>query len=68
LIGGPTTIETIRAQGVLDKLELVVLPFLLGSGMRLTPTLDPSTGLTFESSRVIDGGSVEIVYTVDSAA
>ena len=68
LIGGPTTIETLRALGALDKLELVVLPFLLGSGMRLTPTLDPSTGLTFESSRAIDGGSVEIVYAVDPPA
>ena len=49
LIGGPTTIETFRALGALDKLELVVLPFMLGGGMRLAPTLDPSTGLTFES-------------------
>jgi dihydrofolate reductase len=65
LIGGPTTIETFRALGALDKLELVVLPILVGGGMRLTPTLDPSTGLTFESSRAINGGSVEIVYTVD---
>jgi dihydrofolate reductase len=68
LIGGPTTIETFRAHGALDKLELVVLPFLLGGGMRLTPTFDPSTGLTFESSRAIDGGSVEIVYAVDPPA
>jgi dihydrofolate reductase len=68
LIGRPTTIETFRALGALDKLELVVLPFLLGGGMRLTPTLDPSTGLTLESSRAIDGGSVEIVYTVDPPA
>jgi dihydrofolate reductase len=68
LIGGPTTIETFRALGALDKLELVVLPILVGGGMRLTPTLDPSTGLTFESSRAINGGSVEIVYTVDPPA
>jgi dihydrofolate reductase len=68
LIGGPTTIETFRALGAVDKFELVVLPILVGGGMRLTPTLDPSTGLTFESSRAIDGGSVEIVYTVDPPA
>jgi dihydrofolate reductase len=64
LIGGPTTIETFRAIGAIDKLELVVLPFFLGGGMRLTPTLDPGTGLTFESSRALPGGSVETVYTV----
>ena len=68
LIGGPTTIETFRALGALDKLELVVLPILVGGGMRLTPALDPSTRLTFESSRAINGGSVEIVYTVDPPA
>lgn len=59
-----TTIETFRAIGAIDKLELVVRPFFLGGGMRLTPTLDPGTGLTFESSRALPGGSVEIVYTV----
>jgi dihydrofolate reductase len=30
LIGGPRTIETFRALGALDKLELVALPLLLG--------------------------------------
>jgi dihydrofolate reductase len=68
LVGGPRTIETFRALGALDSLELVVLPFLLGDGMRLTPALSPDTGLNFESSRLLPGGSVEIVYAVDKAA
>jgi dihydrofolate reductase len=38
LIGGPRTIETFRALGALDKLELVILPLSLGAGMRLTPS------------------------------
>jgi len=38
LVGGPRTIETFRALGALDQLELVVLPLLLGAGMRLTPS------------------------------
>jgi dihydrofolate reductase len=62
LVGGPRTIETFRALGALDKLELVVLPLLLGDGMRLTPSLSPETALTFESERALPGGSVEIVY------
>lgn len=49
----------------LDKLELVVLPLLLGDGRRLTPALNLDTGLSFESERALPGGSVEIVYTVD---
>jgi dihydrofolate reductase len=64
LVGGPRTIETFRALGALDKLELVVLPLLLGGGMRLTPPLSPDTGLTFERERTRAGSSVEIVYAV----
>ena len=62
LVGGPRTIETFRALGALDKLELVVLPLLFGAGMQLTPSLSPDTGLTFERERALPGGSVEIVY------
>lgn len=64
LIGGPRTIETFRALGALEKLELVVLPLLLGDGTRLTPSFSPDTGLKFERSRALPGGSVEIVYEV----
>jgi dihydrofolate reductase len=62
LVGGPRTIETFRAHGALDKLGLIVLPLLMGEGMRLTPSLSTDTGLTFESERALPGGSVEIVY------
>ncbi|MET9029462.1 dihydrofolate reductase family protein [Nocardia sp. NPDC004168] len=64
LIGGPRTIDTFRALGALDKLELVVLPFLVGGGMRLTDALSVDTGLEFEASRALPGGSVEIAYRV----
>jgi len=64
LVGGPRTIETFRALGALDKLELVVLPLLLGGGMRLTPSLSPDTGLRFEGQRTLPGGSVEIAYAL----
>jgi dihydrofolate reductase len=64
LVGGPRTIETFRKLGALDRLELVVLPLLFGDGMRLTPSLSPETGLTFERERALPGGAVEIVYAV----
>jgi dihydrofolate reductase len=66
LIGGPRTIETYRALGALDRLELVVLPILLGGGMRLTDAVSPDAALTFERERALPGGSVEIVYAVES--
>ena len=62
LVGGPRAIETFRALGALDKLELVVLPLLFGAGMQLTPSLSADAGLTFERERALPGGSVEIVY------
>jgi len=68
LIGGPRTIETYRQLGALDALELVVLPIVLGGGMRLTDGLSSDAGLTFERSRELPGGSVEIVYRVSGDA
>jgi dihydrofolate reductase len=68
LVGGPRTIETFRALGALDKLGLIVLPLLMGEGMRLTPSLSTDTGLTFESERALAGGSVEIVYACNAGA
>jgi dihydrofolate reductase len=62
LVGGPTTVETFRSLGALDKLQLIVLPLLFGAGMRLTPSVSPDAGLAFESERALPGGSVEIVY------
>jgi dihydrofolate reductase len=62
LVGGPQTIETFRKLGALDKLGLLLLPILLGDGMRLTPALSADTRLELESERSLPGGSVEIVY------
>ncbi|WIX98421.1 dihydrofolate reductase family protein [Amycolatopsis mongoliensis] len=64
LVGGPSTIETFRALDAVDKLELVVLPFMVGAGMRLTDSLASDTALSFESSRSLPGGSVEIVHSL----
>jgi dihydrofolate reductase len=62
LVGGSRTIETFRALGALDKLGLIVLPFLVGEEMRLTPSLSTDARLRLESERVLPGGYVEIVY------
>ena len=64
LVGGPCTIETFRGLGALDRLDLVVLPLLLGHGVQLTDGLSPEASLTLESERALPGGSVEIVYRV----
>ena len=68
LVGGPRTVETFRSLGALDTLGLIVLPFLIGDGMRLTPSLGTDTDLTLESEHALPGGSVEIVYAVSKEA
>ncbi len=64
LIGGPQTIETVRALGELDELRLLVLPILTGSGRRLTPEVDASTGLELKDVRQWPAGVVELTYAV----
>jgi dihydrofolate reductase len=63
LVGGPSTIETFRRPGALDLLGLIVLPVLLGAGMKLTPSLSPETRLKLEEERCLPTGAVEIVYS-----
>jgi dihydrofolate reductase len=64
LVGGPRTIETFRALGALDKLGLIVLPLLIGGGMRLMPPAGAETRLTLESEQPLRGDLVEIVYSL----
>jgi len=65
LVGGPRTIEAFRALGALDQLGLLVMPRLLGGGLRLTPTLHPGTHLRLAQHRALPNGVMEIVYDVD---
>jgi len=62
LVGGVKTIETFRALGALDKLGLLLLPFFLGDGMRLTPAISVDTELVLDETRTLPEGAVEIVY------
>jgi hypothetical protein len=41
----------------------VVLPFLLGGGTQLTPSLSTDATLVLEETRTLPEGAVEIVYT-----
>ena len=66
LVGGPRTIETFRALGALDRLGVIVLPLLVGEGMRLSPPVSADATLTLESERQLPGGSVELVYDLGS--
>jgi len=63
VVGGPRTIEGLAAVGGLDRLELVVLPIVLGDGVRLVPPGGPRYPLDlFRAPHTYADGSVELVY------
>ena len=64
LVGGPRTIRAFREIGALDRLELVVLPILLGDGVPLSPTGSTPTRLAPPPQRTLPGGSVELAYVL----
>jgi dihydrofolate reductase len=64
LVGGPRTIQAFREIGALDRLEVVVLPILLGDGIPLSPPGSNPTRLTPPSQRTLPGGSVELAYAL----
>jgi dihydrofolate reductase len=63
LVGGPRTIQAFRDLGALDRLELVVLPILLGAGVPLSPEGTAPLPLRLDSTRRFPDGSVELAYT-----
>lgn len=67
LVGGQRTIDAFRDINALDSFGVVLLPILLGDGMRLTPAGSAPQHLRLESSRTLEDGSVEHIYTVAAA-
>lgn len=64
LVGGPRTIQAFHEQGALDSLEVVVLPLLLGEGVRLWPHgTQPPTLQSLREPRIFPDGSVELSYS-----
>lgn len=63
LVGGPQTIRAFAGIGALDRLELVVLPVLLGEGIPLSPPGAPRLPLRLlRADRTFPDGSAELVY------
>jgi dihydrofolate reductase len=63
LVGGPQTIRAFHQLGALDRLEIVVLPILLGAGTPLSPQDAPALPVRLlRADRVFPDGSVELIY------
>jgi pimeloyl-ACP methyl ester carboxylesterase/dihydrofolate reductase len=64
LVGGPRTIQAFREIGALDRLEVVVLPILLGGGLPLSTSGSEPLRLALDSHRTFPDGSAELAYSV----
>lgn len=64
LVGGPRTIQAFREIGALNRLEVVVVPILLGDGVPLSPPGSSPTRLAPPSLRTLPDGSVELGYAL----
>ncbi|MFD0689834.1 dihydrofolate reductase family protein [Actinomadura fibrosa] len=64
LVGGQQTIQAFRDIGALDELGVVVMPILLGDGLRLTPDKGATAPLQLTGTRTFPDGSVEHRYTL----
>ncbi|MBV9804771.1 MAG: dihydrofolate reductase family protein [Solirubrobacterales bacterium] len=66
LVGGPQTIEAFREIGALERLEVILLPLLLGAGLPLTRRGSELVRLGLDSHRQFPDGSVELAYSLNS--
>jgi dihydrofolate reductase len=64
LLGGPSAIAAFHRAGAIDRLEIIVLPPLLGKGKPLFPLGDDTRPLAFDEQVVYPDGTVKLCYTV----
>jgi dihydrofolate reductase len=62
VVGSPTLVRTLLRDGVLDELDLLVHPIVVGSGKRLFPDGSEQQGLALVSSETFKTGVVHLVY------
>lgn len=64
LLGGGLLARDLLAAGMVDRLELALVPVLLGEGLPLFAAGAPETGLTLRSSTTFPGGLLLAEYDV----
>jgi dihydrofolate reductase len=63
LLGGPATIHALLDLGAVDRLEVTILPVLLGEGLPFArPGVQPE--LALESQRAFEDGAVQVSFRV----
>lgn len=67
LTGSPTLVQSLLAAGVLDELNLLVHPVVLGTGRRLFDGSPPKTALTLTEAVTFTTGVLNLTYTAGEA-
>ena len=62
LLGGPRTLQAFHQLGAIDRLEILVLPILLGEGAPLFPLGNARVPLRLEGQRPFSDGTIELSY------
>jgi dihydrofolate reductase len=62
LFGGGVLFGSLLAAGLVDRVEVTVVPVLLGGGVSLLPAGTPRTALTLTGSHVYPSGMVSLQY------
>ncbi|MEV7613850.1 dihydrofolate reductase family protein [Streptomyces sp. NPDC089799] len=62
VMGSPTLVRTLLAEGLVDELRLVVMPVLLGGGKRIFPEDDGLRAMELVSAASNDKGAQVLTY------
>lgn len=63
LFGGANSVKPFRESGLIDRIELYVIPVLLGDGIKLFEPSADAMKLTLIDARAMGSGVVRLVYT-----
>ena len=68
LFGGGDLFRSLAERGLVDTVEVTIVPVLLGAGIPLAPNLTKWTELILTSHRVYPSGIVSLEYAVAAAS
>ena len=64
LLGGQRTLQAFLELGAVDRLELLVLPVILGDGIPFSPPASSSRSLHLQEHRAFPDGTLRSVYSL----